>query len=259
MRFRPCIDLHRGTVKQIVGSTLRDDGEPATNFASDKPPSHFAALFQRDGLTDGHVIMLGPGNEEAAKQALATFPGGFQIGGGIDPANAGTWLNRGASRVIVTSFLFENGVFSWSNLRQMADAAGADRLVLDMSCSRRDGNYRVMARRWQTETDLDIDEATLTALAPHCAEFLIHAVDVEGKNDGPDLQLIELLGRITARPTTYAGGIRSEEDIAEVYRLGRQRIDFTVGSALDLFGGTGLCYDEVLKVMDRIHPKNTGP
>ena len=75
MRFRPCIDLHEGRVKQIVGTSLRDGIAPQTHFiAPPHPPAYFAARYCCDQLFGGHVIMLGPGNEDAATQALAAFP-----------------------------------------------------------------------------------------------------------------------------------------------------------------------------------------
>jgi phosphoribosylformimino-5-aminoimidazole carboxamide ribotide isomerase len=202
-------------------------------------------MFRRDGLEGGHVIMLGPGNEEAASEALGAFPGGLQIGGGIDAGNAAQWLERGASRVIATSFLFDDGVFSPERLERLVAAVGRERLVLDLSCARRDGRYRVMSNRWQTWTELAIDAETLASLAGSCSEFLVHAVEVEGKQAGPDLDLVELLAGATPIPTTYAGGIRSLADIEAIDRLGRGRLDFTVGSALDIFGGHHLRYADL--------------
>lgn len=248
MRFRPCIDLHGGRVKQIVGSSLRDGpdaGKTETHFETADSPARFAEMFRRDGLEGGHVIMLGPGNEAAAGEALGAFPGGLQIGGGIDPGNAAQWLERGASRVIATSFLFDDGVFSPARLAGLVAAVGRERLVLDLSCARRDGRYLVMSNRWQTWTELAIDPETLGSLAGSCCEFLVHAVEVEGKQAGPDLDLVELLSGATPIPTTYAGGIRSLADIEAIERLGRGRLDFTVGSALDIFGGHHLRYADL--------------
>ena len=246
MRFRPCIDLRGGRVVQIVGSSLAESGEPTTNFETDISPAHFAEMFQRDGLSGGHVIMLGPGNREAAATALAAFPGGLQVGGGIDPENAAGWLERGAEKVIATSYLFDEGAFSAERLERLVGAVGADRLVLDLSCTRRGDRYRVMADRWQRATDLEIGGEQQAALASSCTEFLIHAVDVEGKQAGPDPELIALLRR-TSIPTTYAGGIRSLADIELIRTVGDGRLDFTVGSALDLFGGDHLRYRDLLQ------------
>jgi phosphoribosylformimino-5-aminoimidazole carboxamide ribotide isomerase len=236
MRFRPCIDLHGGLVKQIVGSTLREGDAPATNFSTDLSPSHFAEMFRKDDLDGGHVIMLGPGNERAAQSALEAFPGGLQVGGGITPENAAHWLERGAVAVIATSYLFESGAFSWPRLAALETEVGRERLVVDLSCSPSGDRYVVMADRWQTETDLEVADESLGEIASHCCEFLIHAVAVEGKRAGPDPTLIERLAD-SPLPTTYAGGIRSLDDIEKLERLSAGRLDFTVGSALDLFGG----------------------
>ena len=175
MRFRPCIDLHGGVVKQIVGSTLRDDSSLSTNFEADRPAGYFAEIYRQDGLYGGHVIMLGPGNEEAATQALGAFPNGLQIGGGITPENAPLWLQRGAASVIVTSYIFHDGCLHDGRLQQMLDTVGADCLILDLSCPKRDGRYVAMTNRWQTYTDFEINRDNLTLLAASCSEFLIHA------------------------------------------------------------------------------------
>ncbi|MFH1983141.1 MAG: phosphoribosylformimino-5-aminoimidazole carboxamide ribotide isomerase [Pseudomonadota bacterium] len=245
MRFRPCIDLHGGVVKQIVGGTLTDNAAPDTNFQADKPAEWFADLYRRDGLRGGHIIQLGPGNAAAARAALAAWPGGMQIGGGISADNAAAWLDAGASHVIVTSFVFHDGVVDMDRLKRLVTAVGRDRLVLDLSCRRTSGGYVVVTDRWQTFTRERVDDALMDALAAHCAEFLIHAVDVEGKCRGIETDLMTLLGRWTGIPVTYAGGIRSMADIAAIDTLSRGRIDFTVGSALDIFGGAGLSYREV--------------
>ena len=248
MRFRPCIDLHQGRVKQIVGSTLRDatDGTLVTNFETDRPAAHFAALYRRDGLEGGHVIMLGPGNEAAAESALAAYPGGLQIGGGVRPENARRWLDRGAAKVIVTSHLFVDARFSWERLAALVAAVGRAQLVLDLSCRRVGTDYVVVADRWQTFTDLPVCQETLDRLAAQCAEFLIHAVDVEGKQEGVDAELIGRLGRWSPVPVTYAGGVRSLADVLLIEREGNGRLDATVGSALDIFGGTGVRYADLV-------------
>jgi phosphoribosylformimino-5-aminoimidazole carboxamide ribotide isomerase len=246
MRFRPCIDLHGGVVKQIIGSTLRDDADPSINFAADRPARYFAELYRQDGLYGGHVIMLGPGNEAAAAQALAAFPHGLQIGGGVTPDNAPLWLQRGAAGVIVTSYIFHDGRLHAGRLQQMVDAVGTDCLILDLSCRKRDGRYVAMTHRWQTYTDFEINRDNLAWLAASCCEFLIHATAVEGKQGGIDAELVALLGDITPRPTTYAGGIRNIHDITLIQRLGQGRLDYTVGSALDIFGGQGLRYRDLV-------------
>lgn len=247
-RFRPCIDLHDGKVKQIVGGTLRDDGAgPAENFVSERPAGSFAAKFRDDALTGGHVIKLGPGNEEAARDALATWPGGLQIGGGITAANAVEWLEAGASHVIVTSWLFDaEGRFLEDRVRELAERVGAGRIVIDLSCRRTDDGWRVAMNRWQTLTELVIGLEELDRLALWCDEFLIHAADVEGKCQGVDLELVRLLGQWDGCPVTYAGGVSGMEDVRMIEAVGEGRLDVTVGSALDLFGGDRVRYEEVL-------------
>lgn len=247
-KFRPCIDLHEGRVKQIVGSTLSDDGSGLkTNFVSDRDAAWFADLYYRDGLSGGHVIMLGPNNEEAAKSALAAYPGGLQLGGGIRPCNADAYLSAGASHVIVTSYLFEaDGCFSETRLGKMMAAVGRDRLVIDLSCKAVDDGWMVAMNRWQTLTDLAITPDTLRHLAGYCAEFLVHAVDVEGKCEGIDEALVSFLGHHATVPVTYAGGIHQLEDLYRIDALSGGRVDGTIGSALDLFGGRGVLYEDAV-------------
>ena len=246
MRFRPCIDLHQGQVKQIVGSSLRDGQTPETNFVADHSPSYFAEQYRRDALAGGHVIMLGPGNEEAATEALAAFPQGLQLGGGIDEKNARRWLDAGAERIIVTSYVFCNGRLEHDHLRSLVETAGCERIVLDLSCGRIGGRYVVMTDRWQRATDFEVSRTNLEMLAESCAEFLIHATDVEGKQQGIDDELVALLGDATPLPTTYAGGVRAQRDIDIIEQLGQGKLDFTVGSALDLFGGATLRYKDMV-------------
>lgn len=243
-RFRPCIDLHAGKVKQIVGGTLRDDAAGLrTNFESDRPAEYYAQLYRADGLTGGHVIKLGPGNDAAARAALAAWPGGLQIGGGITADNAEAWLQAGASHVIVTSWLFdEEGHFLDERLAALVERIGREHLVIDLSCRAYGDGWMVAMNRWQTLTELALDETTLSMLGETCAEFLIHAADVEGKCEGIDERLVELLGRASPLPVTYAGGARSIDDLAAVDRLSRGRVDLTIGSALDLFGGIQIRY-----------------
>lgn len=247
-KFRPCIDLHHGVVKQIVGATLRDDGSaPKENFVSDRPASWFAARFRDDALTGGHVIQLGPGNADAAREALATWPGGLQLGGGITPENAAGWIDAGASHLIVTSALFDpSGRFRPETLAALVAAIGRDRLVVDLSCRRSPGGWTVAMNRWQSATELDVTHATLDRLAPHCAEFLIHAADVEGLCSGIDADLVALLGSWGKLPLTYAGGAATMDDVRLVESAGGGTVDVTVGSALDLFGGSGVRYDELV-------------
>ena len=245
--FRPCIDLHEGKVKQIVGGTLSEQpGVLQTNFVSDRPAGWYAEMYRRDALKGGHVVMLGPGNEGAAEGALAAYPGGLQIGGGINAENAGAWLDRGASHVIVTSWVFRDGALDENRLQQLLKRVGRERLVLDLSCRRRGADYIVVTDRWQKFTHLALSRTTLEKLAASCAEFLIHAVDVEGLCRGIDLELVANLGAWSPLPTTYAGGARSLQDLRDVTRLGRGKIDLTIGSALDIFGGSGISYAEAV-------------
>lgn len=247
MKFRPCIDLHDGQVKQIVGSTLTDSGKgPTTNFSSDKPPSFYADLYRRDSLTGGHVIKLGHGCDQAAIEALQTYPGGMQIGGGITAENAVYWLSQGASHVIVTSYVFQAGRVFADRLADLVSLVGRERLVLDLSCRKKDGDYYVVTDRWQKFTELTISAKTLSYLSEFCGEFLIHAVDVEGKCNGIAEDLVLALGAWTPIPTTYAGGVKSLDDLYRVKELGQGRLDVTIGSALDIFGGTGVSYQEAV-------------
>lgn len=246
--FRPCIDLHDGKVKQIVGGSLSQD--PAalrTNFVSEQPPAWYAQRYREDGLTGGHVIQLGSGNEPAACEALAAYPGGLQLGGGVNLDNARQWLDAGASHVIVTSWVFREGALDENRLRALVQAVGRSRLVLDLSCRKRGEDYYVVTDRWQKFTSLKLGRETLSSLAGSCDEFLIHAVDVEGLCRGIDLWLVERLAEWAPIPTTYAGGAKSLEDLETVTRVSQGRIDLTIGSALDLFGGSGVRYQEAVE------------
>ena len=248
MRFRPCIDLHGGCVKQIVGSTLQDDqaGVLQTNFSSDFPPSYYSELYQKDNLSGGHVIMLGEGNKSAAVDALKAWPGGMHVGGGISADNASWWLEQGASHVIVTSHVFHDGQLDENRLANLQKQVGRKHLVLDLSCRWRDDGYYVVTDRWQNFTKLRITAETLDWLAGFCDEFLVHAVDVEGKCMGVDERLIQLLSDYAAIPTTYAGGVANMADLELIRDAGQGKLDVTVGSALDIFGGSGLTYRDVV-------------
>lgn len=245
--FRPCIDLRDGKVVQIVGGTLGNDPAAVrTNFVAAQPAAWFAALYKRDGLTGGHVIMLGAGNEREARAALAAYPGGLQIGGGVNPTNARQWLDAGASHVIVTSWVFRDGKVDWERLAELVKIVGKERLVLDLSCRKRDGDYFVVTDRWQKFTDVTLSAATLEKFSAYCAEFLIHAVDVEGLCRGIDGELVAKLGEWATIPITYAGGANSLEDLEAVTKLGRGRVGLTIGSALDIFGGHGVRYADAV-------------
>ncbi len=246
--FRPCIDLHEGKVKQIVGGTLASEAAGLrTNFVSDRPASWFAELYKRDGLKGGHVIMLGPGNESEARQALAAYPNGLQIGGGVSAENARGWLDAGASHVIVTSWVFREGRVDWERLAKLVQVVGKERLVLDLSCRKRGDNYFVVTDRWKIFTELTLSSENVSTLARSCAEFLVHAVDVEGLCRGIDHELVEKLTAWSPIPTTYAGGANSLTDLDEVTRLSQGKIDLTIGSALDIFGGNGVRYADAVE------------
>lgn len=247
--FRPCIDLHDGKVKQIVGSTLElpDAAPVATNFVSERPPEYYAELYRKDDLTGGHVIQLGQGNQQSALAALAAWPGGLQLGGGVNDENARFWLDAGAAKVIVTSFVFSDGEFKEAKLKSLLKITGADKLVLDLSCRRTpEGKYFVVTDRWRNFTSLELTPENMEMLAKFCSEFLIHAVDVEGKQSGIDRELLALLADASFKPCVYAGGISSFEDISAIEDAGKGMIHYTVGSALDIFGGK-LAYDKIVR------------
>lgn len=255
--FRPCIDLHDGKVKQIVGGSLSEDPTTLrTNFVSERPSRWYAELYKQDKLFGGHVIMLGPGNEEAAREALSAFPGGLQLGGGINLDNARSYLEAGASHVIVTSWVFREGKLDWDRLDKLVGLIGKKRLVLDLSCRRKGNDYFVVTDRWQKFTEMKVEEPTLQRLAEKCDEFLIHAADVEGLCRGVDMELVEKLGQWSPIPTTYAGGARAMSDLEAVTRAGRGKIDLTIGSALDIFGGNGIRYEDAVN-FNRNFPRLT--
>jgi phosphoribosylformimino-5-aminoimidazole carboxamide ribotide isomerase len=252
-KFRPCIDLHEGKVKQIVGGTLEEDSPVRENFVSEHGAAYFADRYRQDQLEGGHVIMLGPGNQAAARVALAAYPGGLQIGGGITAGNAAEWLGAGASHVIVTSSIFDrSGSFRPDLLEALVTEVGREHLVLDLSC-RADGSggWVVAMDRWKTRTDLEVNAATLDALAGSCAEFLVHAADVEGMCGGIDTALVSMLGEWCGTPITYAGGARSLDDLKQVDQLSGGSVDLTIGSALDLFGGTLVDYSDCVAFNQR--------
>ncbi len=245
MRFRPCIDIHDGCVKQIIGGSLRDgSGGLEENYTSKLDAAHYAELYKKYGLMGGHVILLNKkGSEEyrmdveQASKALRAYPGGLQIGGGVTVGNAKSFLKMGASHVIVTSYIFFDGKLDLGRLSKMNRQIGRDKLVIDLSCREREGEYYVVTDRWQKYTCIKINEENLAKMAEYCDEFLIHAVDVEGKMGGVDDALVALLAQWEGRPITYAGGISGYQDLDVMERVGRGRLDFTIGSGLDLFGG----------------------
>ena len=255
MKFRPCIDIHNGKVKQIVGVSLEESTDKAQeNFVSEHDAAWFARFYAQDNLTGGHIIVLNRGSSpeykpsrDAAFEALKAAPGMFQVGGGITPYNADEFLDAGASKVIVTSYVFQDGFFNERHLNKMTDAVGRDRLVLDLSCRKSGDSYYIVTDHWTKFTNVELTHETLRELADSCSEFLIHAVDAEGLRRGPELALVDILAEapITA---TYAGGIADFDDLENLRDRGKGRVDVTIGSALDIFGGN-MPYREVLRRM----------
>lgn len=245
MEFRPCIDIHNGKVKQIVGGSLRDEQDRAVeNFVSDVDAAYYAKLYKKHGIKGGHVILLNgidseyySATKEQALKALRAYPGGLQIGGGVTADNATEYIKAGASHVIVTSYVFKNGKINYENLERLKKTVGAEKIVLDLSCRKKGNSYVVVTDRWQKETEEEVTVALMDKLARSCDEFLVHAVDVEGKAEGIEKELAALLGRWGKKPVTYAGGVHSFEDLKELKKLGRGKVNVTIGSALDLFGG----------------------
>lgn len=244
MRLRPCIDIHDGRVKQIVGSSLSDNGRTKDNFVSEMPASFYAEIYKKNNLRGGHIIILNTCGSpfytedlKQAEEALRVFPGGMQIGGGINAENAESFLNMGASHVIVTSYVFDKGRILHENLEKLKRAAGKERTVLDLSCKRKDGEYYIVTDRWRMFTQVRVNKEILKELSEYCDEFLIHAADVEGKKVGIDEELVRVLSEYEGIPVTYAGGVSGIEDLEEIKMIGKGKIDVTVGSALDLFGG----------------------
>lgn len=246
MEFRPCIDIHNGRVKQIVGGSLKDKGNQAEeNFVSQMDGAFYANMYKKAGIRGGHIILLNPVTSEyyeatraQALLALHSYLGGLQIGGGITADNAAQFIEAGASHVIVTSYVFNNGRIDYNNLEKLVDAVGKSHLVLDLSCRKKDDSYYIVTDRWQKFTDEVITEELLDELSQYCDEFLIHAVDVEGKAGGIEKELVSLLGDWGKIPLTYAGGVHSFEDLRLIKELGHNRVNVTIGSALDLFGGS---------------------
>lgn len=256
MEFRPCIDIHNGKVKQIVGSSLTDENNTAReNFVAWQDAPYYADLYRQSGLRGGHIILLNPVSSpfyEATKtqalQALAAYPDGLQVGGGITPGNAEDFLRAGASHVIVTSYVFREGRIDYDRLKEMKAAVGRDKLVLDVSCKKKAEGYVVVTDRWQRETKEAVNEDLLNILSEYCDEFLIHAVDVEGKENGIERELAAMLGAYKGIPVTYAGGVHNWEDLQLLKELGENRVNVTIGSALDIFGGT-LSFHKIVSLL----------
>ncbi len=254
MEFRPCIDIHNGQVKQIVGGSLKDWNDLAEeNFVANQDAAFYAKLYKEAGLKGGHIILLNPVTSEhyeatktQALLALKEYPFGLQVGGGITPENASEYLGAGASHVIVTSYVFYGGRIDYERLEKLVEAVGKEHLVLDLSCKKVGEEYRIVTDRWQNITDEVVSIELMERLSAYCSEFLIHAVDVEGKVNGIETELVELLGGWEGLPITYAGGVHSYEDLDLLKELGKNRLNVTIGSALDLFGGN-LEWKEVAK------------
>ena len=248
MKFRPCIDLHDGKVVQIVGDSLQDGNSDAleTNFVTSKSSAEYANLYAADNLSGGHVISLGEGNKSAALEALAAFPGGMHYGGGVNPVNAAEFLNAGASHVIVTSWIFSENKLNFQKLSALQKSVGKNRLVLDLSCRKKGNDFFVMTNRWQTFTEEKINPSFLEKLSEYCNEYLVHGVDVEGKSQGIQEELISILGGHSPIPVTYAGGVSRLLDLDRVKEIGQDKVDLTIGSALDIFGGD-IPYESVVE------------
>lgn len=256
MKFRPCIDIHNGKVKQIVGGSLLDEQNQAEeNFVSEKDAAWFAEMYAKKGLKGGHIILLNPpasefyeATKKQAVSALGRYPKGMQIGGGITAENAAEYLDAGASHIIVTSYVFKDGKVHYENLEKLKKEVGSEHIVIDLSCRSKEGEYYIVTDRWQKYTETKLTEETMEFFADFCDEFLVHAVDVEGKAKGIEETVAELLGSWGKKPVTYAGGVHSFEDLNKLKTLGRDRVDVTIGSALDIFGGT-MKFEEVLDYM----------
>lgn len=259
MEFRPCIDIHNGKVKQIVGGSLKDEGNQAKeNFVAEQDAAYFAEFYKKDKIRGGHIILLNPSDSSYYKEtkrqallALRTYPGGMQVGGGIHAENAKEFVEAGASHVIVTSYVFKDGKVNYNNLEKILAAVGKEHLVLDLSCRKKDGDYYIVTDRWQKFTEEKITPELLDKLKEYADEFLVHAVDVEGKASGIEVPLAEMLGDWGRIPITYAGGVGSFEDLKQLKEYGKGRLNVTIGSALDLFGGR-MAYKEVLQYINQV-------
>lgn len=251
MEFRPCIDLHEGKVKQIVGSTLGHENQAVVeNFSSEHDSTYYAQLFANNNLTGGHVIMLGAGNEEAAIRALQAYPNGLQVGGGITADNAHRYIEAGASHVIVTSYIFHDGMLDMERLQKLIASVGKEKLVIDLSCRKRNGKWYVVTDKWTKFSDFEVNAASIKEIEQYCDELLIHAVDVEGKRSGMQEELVRDLAQWTSIPTTYAGGVRSIDDLKKFESIADGKLHVTIGSALSIFGGD-LEYETVVSYCEK--------
>ncbi len=249
MKFRPCIDIHNGMVKQIIGGSFNDDKDPTINFTSKHTAKWYAQKYSQDNLSGGHIIKIGLGNDLAAREALSAWPNGLQVGGGITAENASQWLDYGASKIIVTSYLFTDGEIDEIKLNKLIQEVGKENIVIDLSCRLKNNEYYVVTDRWQTFSETKVNENTLKEISNFTSEFLIHGVDVEGKKSGVEESLIKIIADHSPIQCVYAGGISTIDDLKKIRSIGKNRIDFTIGSALDLFGGT-LSYNEIVLLSD---------
>lgn len=258
MEFRPCIDIHNGKVKQIVGGSLKDENDTANeNYVSEYDAAFYANFYKNYNLKGGHIILLNSSSSEfyeetkrQALKALHAYPGGLQIGGGITADNAGEYLKEGASHVIVTSYVFKDGSIKYANLEKLVSKVGKEKIVIDLSCRKRDGRYYIVTDRWQNYTEVELSHRTLDIFSSYCDEFLIHAVDVEGKANGIEEELAALLGSFGRIPITYAGGVHDFKDLEKLKVLGKDKVNVTIGSALDLFGGT-MKWEQVMQYIGK--------
>ncbi|RJE89675.1 phosphoribosylformimino-5-aminoimidazole carboxamide ribotide isomerase [Paenibacillus sp. 1011MAR3C5] len=249
MRFRPCIDLHQGKVKQLIGDSVFGEMKTKELFVSKLGADYFAKIFQEDKLSGGHVIMIGDGNVDEALKALEVFPGGMQIGGGITRDNAPFFLEKGASHIIVTSYIFSNETLNMENLNRLVKEVGKEKIVIDLSCKKQEDRWYVASKNWRDSIKFELNLENIRFLENYCDEFLIHAVDVEGKQEGIDIQLVKLLSKWASIPTTYAGGVGSLSDLSLFHEISSENINITIGSALDIYGGK-LSYREVLNLLE---------
>jgi len=239
-------------VKQIIGGSLSDIQDQAEeNFTARQDAGWFAGLYKKDGLKGGHIILLNgvdspffSATKKQAMLALEAYPKGLQIGGGITAENAKEYIDAGASHVIVTSYIFQDGCFLKKNLEKLVEVVGRKHIIIDLSCRKRDGAYYVVTNRWQQFSKEKLTVLWMEVLAEYCDGFLVHGVDVEGKSAGMEVELVRLLSRFTKRPVTYAGGIGSLKDLKKFEEESKGRLDFTIGSALDIFGGN-ISYGEI--------------
>lgn len=185
---------------------------------------------------------------EQAVRALNSYPMGLQAGGGITPENAMEFIHAGASHVIVTSYVFRDGKVDTGHLKKISDAVSPKRLVIDLSCRKKDGRYFIVTDRWQKFTQMVLSEETLDFFSGYCDEFLVHAVDVEGKAEGIEEEVAGILGNWGKKTMTYAGGIHSFQDLELLDKLGKGKVNATIGSALDIFGGN-MKLEDVLSFM----------